>query len=58
MTTEDALEFSVRPDFAELRLARSESQLASAILSGLDEVGAALRKLKIPSFDVELFYRT
>lgn len=55
VSTEDALEFGLRPSFENVRDARTESQLACAVLPALSQAGPVLRKLKIPDFDMDRF---
>jgi hypothetical protein len=55
VSTEDTLEFDLRPLFADVRSARTESEVAAAILPAITHVKPALRKLKVADFDLGLF---
>jgi hypothetical protein len=55
VSTEDTLEFGLRPTFDGVRNARSESQLACAIVPALTQAGPNLRALKVPDFDIDRF---
>jgi len=55
VSVEDTLEFGLRPDFAEIRNVRTESELAAALLLAIDQAKSALSRLDIPNFDKDLF---
>jgi hypothetical protein len=55
VSTENALEFGVRPLFADVRNARTESEVATALLPAVGQIRSALQMLEIPDFDKDLF---
>lgn len=55
VSTEDVLEFDLRPSSEDVRCARSEPELARAILPALSQAAPGVRKLKIPDFDMGRF---
>jgi hypothetical protein len=52
---EDALEFTVRPEFESVVNASSEAELAKALLPALKEVEPSVVDLKVPDFDSRKF---
>jgi hypothetical protein len=55
VSTENTLEFGLRPLFADVRNARTESEVAAALLPAIAQVKPGLQKLKVPDFDKHLF---
>lgn len=55
LSTENTLEFGLRPVFADVRNVRTESEAAPALLPAIDQVKSALQNLDIPDFDQDRF---
>lgn len=55
VSTENSLEFGVRPVFADVRNARTESEVAAALLPAIGQIESALQALVVPDFDKDLF---
>jgi hypothetical protein len=52
---EDALEFTVRPEFESVVNASNEAELAKALLPALKEVEPSVIDLRVPNFDSQKF---